>query len=40
LAELSLAHAVGDKVERSYFRTKLVEQRRAIMDAWAAYCGG
>jgi integrase len=40
LAELSLAHAVGNKVERAYLRSKLVEQRRTIMDAWAAHCGG
>jgi integrase len=40
LAELSLAHAVGSKVERAYRRSSLVEQRRAIMDAWARYCGG
>jgi integrase len=40
LAELSLAHAVGSKVERSYRRNALVEQRRGIMDAWSKYCGG
>jgi integrase len=39
LAELSLAHLVGSKTERSYRRNTLVEQRRAIMDAWADYCG-
>jgi integrase len=39
LAELSLAHVVGSKVERSYRRNPLVEQRRAIMAAWAEYCG-
>jgi hypothetical protein len=32
--------SVGNKVRRTYFRTKLVEQRRAIMDAWAEFCGG
>jgi integrase len=40
LAELSLAHAVGSRVERSYRRDPLVEQRRKIMDAWAEFCGG
>jgi integrase len=40
LAELSLAHTVGSRVERAYRRNPLVEQRRVIMDAWAAYCGG
>jgi hypothetical protein len=29
----------GSKVERAYLRSTLVEQRRAIMDAWAEYCG-
>jgi hypothetical protein len=40
LAELSLSHAFGSKVERAYRRNALVEQRRKIMDAWAEYCGG
>jgi integrase len=40
LAELSLSHAVGSKVERAYRRDALVEQRRKIMDDWASYCGG
>jgi integrase len=40
LAEMSLAHVVGSAVERAYARDSLVEQRREIMDAWAAYCGG
>jgi integrase len=40
LAELSLAHVVGSKTDCAYFRNKLVEQRRAIMDPWAAYCAG
>jgi hypothetical protein len=39
LAELSLSHVVGSQVERAYRRSALVEQRRKIMDAWAAYCG-
>jgi integrase len=39
LAELSLAHVVGSQVERAYRRNELVEQRREIMDEWAAYCG-
>jgi integrase len=40
LAELSLSHVVGNKTELSYWRTKLIEQRRKIMDAWADFCGG
>jgi integrase len=37
-AELALAHAVGDSVERAYQRGDLLEKRRKLMDAWAAYC--
>ena len=38
LAELSLAHSVGSKVEQSYWRDDLLEQRRPIMEAWAEFC--
>jgi integrase len=38
--ELSLAHAVGNAVERSYRRGEMLEIRRNIMAAWASYCGG
>ena len=39
--ELSLAHRVGSAVEQAYARSDLLEQRRALMDAWAEYlCGG
>lgn len=37
-AELALAHAVGDSVERAYQRGDLLEKRRKLMDAWASYC--
>jgi integrase len=40
LAELSLSHVVGSAVERAYRRSKLVGQRREIMDAWTRYCDG
>jgi hypothetical protein len=39
VAEMALAHAVGDAVERAYARTDLFERRRKLMDAWATYCG-
>ena len=39
VAELALAHAVGDSVERAYQRGDLLEKRRKLMDAWAVYCG-
>jgi integrase len=38
IAELALAHQVGSDVERAYNRTTLLEKRRALADAWAAYC--
>jgi integrase len=38
VAEMALAHAVGDAVERAYARTDLFERRRKLMEAWAAYC--
>ena len=39
VAEMALAHAVGDKVEAAYRRGDLIEKRRKMMDAWADYCG-
>ena len=36
LAEAALAHVVGG-VEGAYFRSDLFEQRRTLMQAWAAY---
>lgn len=35
--ELSLAHAGGDKVARTYQRDDLLEKRRPLMADWAAY---
>ena len=37
-AEIALAHAVGDAVERAYARGDLLEKRRKLMEAWAAFC--
>jgi integrase len=39
LAEAALAHALTDKVEAAYQRGDLLEKRRAMMKAWAAFCG-
>jgi integrase len=36
--EHAMGHKVGGKVERAYTRTTLLEMRRKLMDAWAAYC--
>ena len=38
VAEHALAHVVGDKAEQAYRRSDALEKRRALMDAWAAYC--
>ena len=38
LAEMSLAHTVGNAVERSYRRGDLLERRRQLMTAWGAFC--
>ena len=35
--ELSLAHAVGSAVERSYARSDLLAKRRRLMDQWGAF---
>ena len=39
LAEAALAHALSDKVEAAYQRGDLLEKRRVMMKAWAAFCG-
>jgi integrase len=39
VAEAALAHAIGDSTERAYRRGTALEKRRALMDAWADYCG-
>lgn len=39
-SEIALAHRVGNEVEQRYRRTDLVEQRRAMMNAYAAFCRG
>lgn len=40
VAEMALAHAIGSKVEAAYRRGKLLEKRRELMDAWAAFALG
>jgi integrase len=37
VVEMALAHAVGSKVEAAYRRGDLLDKRRQLMDAWAAY---
>jgi integrase len=40
MAELALAHHIGTEVERSYQRSDLLERRRDMMAAWAAFLRG
>jgi integrase len=37
IAEAALAHALGNKVQAAYQRGDLLERRRELMDAWAAF---
>jgi integrase len=39
VAELALAHKVGDETERAYRRGDAIKKRRALMEAWSIYCG-
>jgi integrase len=38
VAEMALAHAIGNKVEAAYRRKDLLEKRRALLADWEAYC--
>jgi integrase len=38
IAEQALAHATGSAVEQAYRRGDALEKRRALMEAWAAFC--
>lgn len=40
IAEMALAHTIGNKVERAYRRGNLVEKRRTMMAAWDTYLSG
>lgn len=40
VAEMALAHTIGDAVERAYRRGDLFDKRRKLMDAWVDYCAG
>lgn len=39
VAEMALAHTVGDKVEAAYRRGDLFEKRRLMMRDWGKFCG-
>jgi integrase len=38
IAEMCLAHEVGNAVERSYRRSDMFEKRRELMERWARFC--
>jgi integrase len=40
VAEMALAHTIGNKVEQAYRRGNLLERRRHLMQDWASYCNG
>ena len=37
VAEMALAHRIGDKVEAAYRRGELLAKRRELMTDWASY---
>jgi len=38
VAEMALAHAISNAVEKAYRQGDLFEKRRRLMDSWAAFC--
>ena len=38
VAEMALAHTIGNKVEKAYRRGNLLERRRLLMQDWEYYC--
>lgn len=38
VAEMALAHTIGNKVEAAYRRGKLLERRRRLMQDWESFC--
>jgi integrase len=38
LAEMALAHTIGNRVESAYRRGDLLNRRRFMMDSWLQYC--
>jgi integrase len=38
--EACLAHQIPTDTERAYARSDLLDKRRALMTAWAEFCGG
>ena len=40
LAEMALAHTIGNKVEAAYRRGNLIERRKGLMRHWESFCQG
>jgi integrase len=40
LAEMALAHTIGNKVEAAYRRGNLIERRKGLMKHWESFCQG
>lgn len=40
VAEMALAHTIGNKVERAYRRGDLFDKRCRMMEDWAGFCAG
>lgn len=40
VAEMALAHSIGNAVEQAYARSELLERRREVMENWADYIVG
>lgn len=40
LAEMALAHTIGNKVEAAYRRGNLLERRKGLMKHWESFCRG
>lgn len=40
IAEFTLGHTVGNKVERAYRRTDFLEQRRKLLEKWSGHVKG
>ena len=38
IVEQCLAHQVGNATERAYLRTRVIEQRRRVLQHWADFC--
>jgi integrase len=38
IAEICLAHIVGDATERAYRRGDIIEKRRVLLNDWSYFC--